>query len=114
MKKFKYILINVGLVIIFIILLIFIYRSLKNDNVNQSKIQGIDYVYTCEQYNKKWYAEKKDNPTDEFIELYINCINEKLPFENRLNNLYILFEYTTKNIIFDKYNHQIILNKKNK
>jgi len=59
-------------------------------------------------------AIKKDNPTDEFIELYVNCLNEKLPFENRYNNIYKLFQYTTKNIDLDKNNHRIILNKKNK
>ena len=59
-------------------------------------------------------AIKKDNPSDEFIELYVNCLNEKLTIENKLNNLYILLKYTTKNINLDKYNHRIILTKKNK
>lgn len=57
-------------------------------------------------------AIKKDNPEQEFIHLYLQCLNEKIDINERYLFLYNLFQLTIKDITFDKNNHRIILNKK--
>jgi len=59
-------------------------------------------------------AIKKENPTDDFIQLYIECLIEKKNLEERLNALYELFNYSTREINFDKNEHRIILTRKKK
>lgn len=57
-------------------------------------------------------AIKKENPPTEFIELYLKCLDESQPLQNKLKNLEQLYYYSVKDINFDKYNHRIILTKK--
>lgn len=57
-------------------------------------------------------AIKKENPTNEFIELYLQCFDERNPLEQRINKLNELYLYSTRDINFDKYNHRINLTKK--
>ncbi|MDO5568744.1 MAG: nucleotidyltransferase domain-containing protein [bacterium] len=57
-------------------------------------------------------AIKKEKPPQEFIELYLKCLDEKLSIRERLPILCELFKYSTNDINFDKNNHRIILNKK--
>lgn len=59
-------------------------------------------------------AIKKLNPPEEFIKLYIDCLDENKNMSERFIILNQLFEYSTKDINFDKYNHRIILIKKKK
>jgi len=68
-------------------------------------------VMLNEEYRK---AIKKENPSLEFIELYLNCLDDKKDIKERYSFLDKLFKYTIKRINFDKNNHRIILNKKNK
>lgn len=56
-------------------------------------------------------ATKKENPEPEFIDLYIQCLNENLPLIQRLQLLYSLFQVTIKNISFNKNVHRIVLKK---
>lgn len=58
------------------------------------------------------HAIKKENPPLEFIELYINCLNESKSLSEKLKSLEDLYSYSTKNINFDKYIHRIVLTKK--
>lgn len=54
-------------------------------------------------------AIKKDNPEEEFIQLYLQCLNEKVNINERFLLLCDLFHFTIKNISFNKNTHRIQL-----
>lgn len=58
------------------------------------------------------HAIKKENPPAEFIELYLSCLDENQTLPNKLISLERLYNYSTREIDFDKYNHRIVLSKK--
>lgn len=68
-------------------------------------------VMLDDEYRK---AIKKENPDEEFIQLYLKCLDERKTIEERLDILYKLFKYSTKEICFDKNEHRIILTRKKK
>lgn len=57
-------------------------------------------------------AIKKENPPAEFIELYLKCLDEDQELQNKLITLENLYNYSTKDISFDKYKHRIVLSRK--
>ena len=57
-------------------------------------------------------AIKKENPPTEFIELYLKCLDEDQELQNKLITLENLYNYSTKDISFDKYKHRIVLSRK--
>jgi len=57
-------------------------------------------------------AIKKENPSNEFIQQYLYLLDESIPLQKRFESLKDFFDYCTKDINFDKYNHRIILSKK--
>lgn len=56
-------------------------------------------------------ATKKENPSQDFIDLYIFCLNENMPLLNRINYLQALYSLTIKNVHFNKNIHRIIFKK---
>ena len=45
-------------------------------------------------------------------ELYLKCLDEDQELQNKLITLENLYNYSTKDILFDKYKHRIILSRK--
>ena len=56
-------------------------------------------------------AIKKENPPQEFIELYLKCLDESILIYERFVFLQELFEYCTKDVQFDKNNFRIRVKK---